>query len=203
MQMLEGKGHAAEVFDLSNYEQIPIWMRELSGKHGFFDGLVHCAGIYALAPLRVLELSQTESLWRLNVFSHLWLAKGYRQNRVRNGGGSIVLISSAVGLVGQPALSVYSATKGAVISMMRSLAVEFARDKIRVNCIAPGNLKTGMTQAGEAAAIGIDLTTVEKDHPLGFGDPEDVAYAAAYLLSPAAKWITGTTLVVDGGYTAH
>jgi NAD(P)-dependent dehydrogenase (short-subunit alcohol dehydrogenase family) len=159
--------------------------------------------MYALAPLRVIESSQVETLWRLNVFSHLWLAKGYRQNRVNNAGGSIVLISSAVGLIGQAGLAAYSASKGAVISLMRSIAIEVARENIRVNCIAPGNLKTTMTDTIGAPHSHELLAAIEKEHPLGFGDPDDVAYAAAYLLSPAAKWITGTTLVVDGGYTAH
>ena len=201
--LLEGKGHTVAAYDLSDYQGIPAWLRTVTGTSGPLDGLVHCAGVYALAPLKVLESSQVETLWCLNVYSHLWLVKGFRQNRVNNDGGSAVLISSAVGIIGQAGLSAYSASKGAIISLMRASAMELAREKIRVNCIAPGNLKTAMIDTIGAPHNPELLATVEKEHPLGFGEPADVAYAAAYLLSPAAKWITGTTLVVDGGYTAH
>ena len=200
---LMGAGHVADVFDVSNYANIPGWMLGLARTHGPFDGVLNCTGKYLLNPLKVLDAAQVETLWRVNVFAGLWLAKGFRQRSVNNSGGSLVLISSVVGLIGQAGLSAYSASKGAVVSMTRSLAMELAREQIRVNCIAPSNLKTAMTDVTGPAPSAEDLAGIEKDHPLGFGEPGDVANAAAYLLSNAAKWITGTTLVIDGGYTAH
>lgn len=200
---LEGKGHLVDVFDVTNYECIPNWMKALAKNFGPFDGLLNCAGKYLFHPVRVLDSVHLEALWPVNVFSCLWLAKGFRQRGVNNSGGAIVFVSSSVGLVGQPCLSGYSASKGAIVSMTRSLAIELARERIRVNCVAPGSLKTAMTDVIGPAPTPEDLVQVENDHPLGFGEPIDVANAAVYLLSPTSKWITGTTLVVDGGYTAH
>ena len=200
---LEGVGHAVEPFDLSQYEGIPPWMRGVAGKHGLLDGLVHSAGIQMTAPLKALDAAQVENLWRINVLASLWLAKGYRQRGVNTGGGAIVYLSAAAGLVGSPAISAYSASKGAVIALTRSLAMELAREQIRVNCIAPGLVKSELFEEIARQITPEDLAAKERDQVLGLGSPADVAYAAVFLLSQASRWITGTTLVADGGGTAH
>ena len=200
---LSGDNHVTSIFDLSAYEGIPTWLRDLAKQHGSIDGLVHSAGLHVGLPLKVLEPAHVEQLWRVNVSASLWLAKGYRQRGVNNNGGSIVFLASVAGLVGQPVLSVYSASKGAVISLTRSLAMELARERIRVNCVAPGSIRGEMFDEFAKGLTAEYLAAIERDHPMGIGEPSDVANAIAYLLSPAAKWITGTTLVVDGGYTAH
>lgn len=203
LKQLEGTGHAVEPFDLGQYEGIPQWMRDLTRTHGLLDGLVHSAGIQITSPLKTLDAKQVESLWTLNVMASLWLAKGYRQRGVNKDWGSVVFISSVAGLVGIPALTAYGASKGAVNALTRSLAMELAREKIRVNCIAPGMVKTEMFEEITQRLTPENFTALEHEYPLGFGEPIDVANAAAYLLSSSSKWITGTTLVVDGGYTAH
>ena len=201
-QQLEGAGHVIVQYDLNAYEEIPRWMKALAEQYGLLDGLIHSAGVALTAPLKTMAAKQVEQLWLVNVSAGLWLAKGYRQRGV-NSGGSIVFLSSAAGLVGQSALSAYAASKGAVISMTRALSCELARERIRVNCIAPGFVKTTMYQEFGDQITKEQLVALEKEYPLGFGEAADVAYAVAYLLSQAAKWITGTTLVVDGGVTAH
>ena len=203
LKQLEGTGHGVEPFDLGQYEASPQWMCSLTGTHGLLDGLVHSAGVQSTSPLRALDAKQVENLWALNVLACLWLAKGYRQRGLNNPGGSVVFISSVAGLVGIPALSAYGASKGAVISLTRSLAMELARETIRVNCVVPGLVKTEMIEETTHRLPPENITALAREYPLGFGEPIDVANAIVYLLSPASKWITGTTLVVDGGYTAH
>jgi NAD(P)-dependent dehydrogenase (short-subunit alcohol dehydrogenase family) len=203
-QEMLGDENGMEVFDISSYESIPHWIKKLSEKYGAFDGMVNCAGKFVLSPLKVIDPKQAEALWRVNVFSNLWLAKGFRQRGVVGpSGGSIVFVSSVVGLIGQAGLSIYSASKGAILSMSRSLALELAKERIRVNCIAPSNLKTAMTDVVGPIPSPEEYAVIEREHPLGFGEPRDVAEAALYLLSPASRWVSGSTLVVDGGFSAH
>ena len=202
LSQLVGDSHVVEPFDLSQYEGIPPWMRGLAGTHGLLDGLVHSAGIQMTAPLKALDAAQVENLWCINVSASLWLAKGYRQRGVNAGGGSIVLLSAAAGLIGAPAIAAYSASKGAVIALTRSLAMELARERIRVNCIAPGLVRSELYDEIAKQLTPEDLAAKERGQVLGLGQPADVAYAAIYLLSSASRWITGTALVVDGGVTA-
>ena len=84
----------------------------------------------------------------------------------------------------------------------KSISWEFAKEAIRINCIAPGYVKTEMTERTNRFLTPEQMEAIEKEHPLGLGEPEDAAFAVAFLLSAAARWITGTTVVVDGGYSA-
>ena len=122
---------------------------------------------------------------------------------MRDHGASLVAVSSVMGTVGQPAASVYSASKGALNLAVKSLALEFARQKIRVNSVAPGLVETSMAAEVKEKISGEDYQRIEELHPLGIGKTEDVASAIAFLLSDMSKWITGTTLIVDGGYTSQ
>lgn len=201
---LAGAGHVTAAFDLFATEEIPAWMRDLAKAHGPLDGLVHSAGMLTTAPLRMLTAKDWERSFALNVSAAAALTKGFRQPNVRAaGGGSVVFLSSVMGLTGQPGQALYGATKGALISLARSLALELAREQIRVNCVAPAVVKAGMSDALQRSLPPEKFAQIEAMHPLGLGRPEDVAAAVAFLLADTARWITGTTLVADGGYTAH
>ena len=198
---LAGHGHVVEPHDLSQCEGIPAWLQAVVATHGPLDGIVHSAGRHLASPLKVMEADAVEVLFRINVHACFWLAKGFRHPAVHRLGGVIVFLSSVAGLVGGPAFSAYCASKGAVIGLTRSLAMELVRERIRVNCIAPGTVSR--MAGSEDWLTEQTYASMQSEHPLGMGEPADVACAAAFLLSPAARWITGTVLVVDGGYTAH
>ena len=195
--------HAAVPFDLTALDEIPPMVgrvaRELNGLHG----LVHCAGIHRVTPLKILNSQSANEVFSLNVVAGLMLTKGFRVRRVHAPAASVVLLSSAVGVVGQKGVSAYSASKGAVISLAKSLALELASEDIRVNCVCPGVVRTPMTDA-LAESIGEDaFDQVEAMHPLGLGHPDDVAEPISFLLGTGSRWITGASLAVDGGYTAQ
>ncbi|WP_024676590.1 SDR family NAD(P)-dependent oxidoreductase [Pseudomonas syringae] len=202
-QQLHGEGHGVEPFDLLESSAVGGWMKNLAKTYAPFDGLVHAAGVQMPLPIRAMGVDQWETVFATNVTSGFSLIKSFRQKGVFIQGASIVLLSSVMAQVAQPSLMAYCASKGAVESMVRAAALELARDGIRVNAIAPGVVKTEMTRKLEDT-VGVDaMSAVEQRHPLGFGEPLDIAYAVNYLLSPAARWVTGTSMVVDGGYLAQ
>jgi NAD(P)-dependent dehydrogenase (short-subunit alcohol dehydrogenase family) len=187
--------------DLGEVDAIAGWVRQAALQHGPFNGLVHAAGIHRLLPLSVASPGKIEELFRVNVTAGLMLLKGFRHKDCFTGPASAVLVSSVAALSGDPGAAPYAAAKAALLGVTRSLAAELA-PRIRVNCVVPGMVRTGMaSQIGQV--LGSEkMAALESRHPLGFGEPADVAAGIAFLLSPAARWMTGSQLVMDGGYTA-
>ncbi len=203
LSLLEGPGHAMEAFDLTRTDELPEWLKTVSERHGRIRGLAHCAGAQSILPLRMLKTEDVEKLLRINVVSAILLAKAFRQKGVNDSGGSLVFVSSVMGEVGAPARAAYSASKGALHSLTRSLALELAREGIRVNCVAPGAVETEMVDAARGRLGEAGMEEVQKLHPLGVGSPRDVAHAIAFLLADTGRWITGSIQFIDGGYTAQ
>lgn len=201
-KLLHGDNHSIEPFDLCSGNDIVQWLRNVALRNGLIDGLIHSAGISRTMPLRAMSEELYSQIMSINLEAAYFLSKGFRQKGVCNHPASLVFISSVMGITGASGLSAYCSSKGALLSLTKSLAIEWASEGIRVNAIAPGLIRTALVDA-EAESLPItSLDAVIARHPLGIGLPEDVAYAAAFLQSNASRWITGTTLVVDGGYTA-
>jgi NAD(P)-dependent dehydrogenase (short-subunit alcohol dehydrogenase family) len=203
LNRLEGEDHRIEAFDLTQVDVIPPWLKQLATEIGPVYGVVHCAGIQITRPLRFQTCADLNALLRINLEAAFGLAKGFRQKGVCTKDGRLVLLSAAAALVGLTGTSSYAASKGALISLTKSLAMELSRDGLRVNCVAPAVVKTEMIEAVQNILTDEQIAAIEAMHPLGIGTALDVAYAIAFLLADTGRWITGTTLVVDGGYTAH
>ncbi|MGN6390303.1 MAG: SDR family NAD(P)-dependent oxidoreductase [Burkholderiaceae bacterium] len=163
------------------------------------DGVVHGAGISRLSPVRLMTVDHLREVQTINVEAPVMLTQGLLRHGLVAPGGSIVFVASIAAHIGVAGVGAYSGTKAALIGLMRCLAVEVVKRRIRANCLSPSLVQSPMLEA--ASKVSGDLEQLRKDHPLGFGKPEDVANAAVFLLSDASSWITGTTIVMDGGLT--
>jgi 3-oxoacyl-[acyl-carrier protein] reductase len=185
--------------DMSKPADIKRLFAEAKKAFGRLDVLVNNAGIYEFAPLEQVTPEHFHKQFDLNVLG-LILASQEAAKQFGPAGGSIVNISSVVSTLAPPAASVYSATKAAVDAVTRSLAKELGPRNIRVNAINPGMVETeGFHAAGIA---GSDMRKqYEAQAPLGrIGQPQDIAPAVVFLASADARWITGETLYIAGGY---
>jgi len=198
-------GSKAEIIitDITKAENLEELIAEKLSVLGKISGFIHCAGIEKTLPLKKHTPQLYTDIFAVNVISGFEIAKILSLKKYKNETSSFVFISSVAGMVGEIGKAAYSASKGAVISGARSLAMELSRSGVRVNSISPAMVNTPILEKmfeniGEAAA-----EEILKKHPLGIGQPEDVANACIFLLSDASKWITGSNLVVDGGYSAH
>jgi NAD(P)-dependent dehydrogenase (short-subunit alcohol dehydrogenase family) len=197
---LRGERHQFHAFDLSDVDAIPELLKSVS-KDLPLDGVFHSAGIAAIKPLSLVKQKSIDEIMDASFKAGMLLVKGFCSRGVGNPiGGSIVMMSSVSSLRGQIGMSVYSASKGAIDAAVRSLALELADRRIRINSIAAGAVKTEMHHKVTNTLSEQGVREFEQRHPLGFGEVSDIAEAATFLLSDAAKWITGSTLVVDGGY---
>lgn len=172
---------------------------------GKISGFVHCAGIQKIIPLRAMRPEDYEKTFAINVIAGFELARILSKKKyLAENGASFVFVSSVMGLLGEPSLAAYCASKGALVSGTKSLAVELAPKQIRVNAVCPGHVRnTNMSDAGLNLLPSSSKDAIEKMHCLGTGMVDDVAYPVVFLLSKAAKWMTGSTVVVDGGYSAQ
>jgi NAD(P)-dependent dehydrogenase (short-subunit alcohol dehydrogenase family) len=199
MLLLSGSDHVSISADITSNDDLSL----LVSKCPVLDGLVLCAGKSEMAPLLFCTRDKFNSLFDVNFFPQVELLRLLVKNKKIAAGGSVVMIASIGGTPGgkiTTANAAYGATKAALVSIMKYAAKEFAPKKIRVNSINPGMIVTNMLRSG--------IVTDEQhqrdmeNYPLKrYGRPEDVSAGAVYLLSDAASWVTGHSLVIDGGIT--
>ena len=204
MGSLAGEGHLAESVDLSDLENINPWFSKTIKAFGPLDGLVHCAGIQFMAPLQRLKIVDMERMFRVNFESAVMLSQAFRKQNAHNNSKSVIVYISSVACVsGVPGNSAYAASKGALTSLTKSLALELSRQNIRVNTVIPALVQTDIADTILEGLPQKQREALIERHPLGLGEVKDVAHAVAFLLADTGRWITGTSLFVDGGYTAQ
>jgi NAD(P)-dependent dehydrogenase (short-subunit alcohol dehydrogenase family) len=192
------------VQDLRHTDALMSIVKNHARDYGPIYGLCYCSGVVETRPLASFQAPGFREMVEVNVTAGLELARAVcRRDVITEGAGALLFITSIYGTVGMPGQMAYSATKGALQSAARSLAIELARRRIRVNTLSPGLVHTPMTDAAFSVLSKEQVQQLEAAHPLGTGTPEDVAHAAAFLLAPQSRWITGADLVIDGGYTAR
>jgi len=192
------------VLNLIDADSIRGAVKEKVTVFGKLNGFVHCAGLPYIAPLKVVNPEKTEKLYKLNTYAAIELAKVCSSKQVYAGeAGSFVLISSVYGIVGSAANVGYAMSKGAIVAITKSLAMELAGYGIRVNCVAPGFIKTPMAKQVDGMMDENYDERLNALHPMGLGRSEDIANAILFLFSDMSKWITGAVLNVDGGFTAQ
>ncbi len=200
---LSGEGHVVMAIDLTRTDLLEENLSALLKSYGPIDGMVHSAGMEMTRPLKMLKPNNLHEVFEINVIAGLNLARILtKSGNWSSEGGSIIYISSIVGEVGQPGKIGYSASKGALIAGARSMALELASKKIRVNSILPAMVRTPMSEKLLDSLSKEVRENIENMHPLGIGAVEDVSNACVFLLSDVSKWITGTAMIVDGGYSA-
>lgn len=196
-ESLEGSGHSIIQADLTDMQELESLVSKLQE----IDGLVCCAGIVETKILKFTDDSELVRVFDTNTFSAIRLVRTIVRNKKLKKGSSIILISSISGVrCGYLGGSLYGASKGALEGFVKASALELAPQKIRVNTVLPGMITTPILK--ESSIDEEQLKVDMQKYPLKrYGEPEEIGYAVVYLLSDATKWMTGSSLLIDGGYT--
>lgn len=166
---------------------------------GQLNILVLCAGVSLIRSFNLSSINDFRSLMEVNIFGVINFCKeGIKKI---SPGGSLVLITSPAGIYGAKGMSAYGVSKGGIIALGKSLALELSAKKIRVNIVSPGFVETEMTEKLYGRLSDGQRKKIQEAHPLGIGSANDVANAIKFLVSDESSWITGIVLPVDGGFT--
>lgn len=197
LSSLSGDNHTSFIADLT----LETDLERLVDSVNTLDGIVLCAGTGVTCPFQFATRDKLDKVFQTNFFAPVELLRLLVKRKKIKKGASVVFISSVGGVYSiNPGNSVYGASKSAFNSMMRFSAKELAAKKIRVNSVNPGMVETPLIHGGVFSEE--DRTNDIAKYPLGtYGRPEDVAYGIIYLLSDASGWVTGSSLIIDGGLT--
>ncbi|MBU4211830.1 MAG: SDR family oxidoreductase [Kiritimatiellae bacterium] len=191
--------------DISEPQAVEAGFARIAEEFGALHVLYNNASVFLGgrdAPVVDLEVEVWRQVLAINLFGLFYCCKHGIPLIIRSGGGSVINTSSSAGLIGIPNCDAYTASKGATIAMTRSMAVEYAPSKVRVNCIAPAAIRTAMVQQSNFSNPSFDETAFLRTTPVRrWGTPEEIANIALFLASDDSSYLNGTIIVADGGIT--
>ena len=190
---LEGEGHSYIAADLTDANERTALVEQLPALHG----VVHCAGVGSRVPCKMLTQEDIDHVLKPNTEAPMLLQAELLAEKKVQKGASVVIIASAAANMPVAGNAVYSASKAAMVAYAKCLAQELAPRQIRVNTISPTMVWTDLALVGASAE---QLTEAEKQYPLKrYGQPQDIAHLAVYMLSDASQWMTGSDVQITGG----
>lgn len=197
--LLEGEGHAQIIADLSNQAEIESIVRNCP----VLDGFVNSAGIPTLVPVKFIQRDSLNEIMNVNTIAPILLTSLLVKRKKIKRNSSIVYVSSIAGIkAAEMGGSTYAASKGAINGFIMGAAIDLAPQNIRVNSVNPGLVKTSILELAGTLFSDEEIQKKIDQYPLKcFGLPVDVACGVIYFLSDASRWVTGSTLVIDGGFT--
>ena len=189
--------------DLTDDATVADLFKTIVAENGAIDGFLHCAGIEKTLPYNKFSSADFAKIFDVNFISAMNIIKQLSKKSNRSEILKIVLIASITAVVGRPGVTAYAASKGAIVSAVKTMALEMASKGININCISPGTILTPLMQNMLETLTEEQNEERKSGFPLGLGMPSDIANTAMFLLSDGARWITGQNIVVDGGYTSR
>jgi NAD(P)-dependent dehydrogenase (short-subunit alcohol dehydrogenase family) len=193
---LAGEGHQAFIGDLTD----PAVRQALVDSVPQLDGYVHSAGAVALAPVRMLSQKHLDATFNLNYDAPVLLTQSLLAKRKIAQGASLVYVTSIADHAAPNATAAYSGAKAALTAFVRTVALEQVKHGIRANCISPGHVATPMQDSLHGM---MDIEHLTAQAPLGKIEADDIANGIAWMLAPASRWVSRTSLVIDAGITLH
>lgn len=190
--------------DITEYEKIEPIIEESVNKIGKISGFVSCAGIESTIPLQVLTPDVFKKHFSINVIAGFELARIISKKKYINPDkASFIFLSSIMSVLGEKGKIAYCSSKSALIAGVKAMALELAPKNIRVNCVSPALVETEMARTMLAKLPESIRNDIINKHPLGIGKPEDISNIVIFLLSDQSRWITGSNLIIDGGYSCQ
>lgn len=196
--------HYMACVNLLDYERVSQVVKEGVEKAGRITGILNCAGISTTNLFKLTKPEELDKFFKVNVYTGYFLTQECtKMGNFSKEGGSVVFFSSVAGSFGEVGKATYGMTKASLLNLARHLACELSRKNIRVNSISPGAIETPINMNLPHMKDPEKRAALEAQHLLGLGKTDDIANACIYLLSDASRWVTGTNLFVDGGFSTR